>query len=166
LINPTYNKEIKSDNLKLISESEGYKLYEINGNNLPEQIYFDELDGNKIERGEHTVDYTYINTKINTPDISTPIFNLSPTEAGVEGILKIHSNVLFDKIQLEFRTYSKKDYLAVECNVNNVYSFRDIDYLNKPIELDCPSSEITLRMYSSEFKDRTMITSILLKAEN
>lgn len=164
LINPGYEKDVTSTNLTLVSEIDGYRLYKIQDN--PEELvgYYTDFSENKVVLNTKEPIINFTNSQINKPTSGTPIHNISPSETDILAEIEVNSETEFEKLFLNFRAYSEDDRVEIDCvtqGENNVeFSYSNVEYLKKPLEVECDSTELKVYLYSTEIKDRSMITSI------
>ena len=164
VLTPEFKGSLSDTYLTLVKEAEGYKLYKIKDNIKEARFYYDNFETSFSQNFE---DLKYINngTEINHSSENTPITNTSPTDINKQGNFEIVSNNSVNKLSLNFRAFTDKDIIGIECNPNQKYSFKNIPelYLKEPIRLDCNSKDIKITMTSDIFKDRAMITMIALE---
>lgn len=163
LVMPAFEDEIVSDNLTLIREIEGYRLYEINNSISSQSVYHDDFSGNTIKNGDIEVEYIAENINLRNENDTTPISNISPVDINTVGTFTVISSEVVDDLWVKFRAYSQNDFVSISCNDQNyveVYS-NTSSYLEDYLRVeDCNSSEIKFILYSTEFPDRAMLTSI------
>ncbi len=160
LINPTYEEELDLTFLELEYEDGGYSLYKIKDSINEFKFYYDNFV-DTIENKPGNVEYVLNDTIVNKASTGTPVANISPDEIDKKTTLVITTQNEVDKLYLKFRTFGEDDSLKISCDKIGNYSFSNTsEYVNNYIELDCDGSEINFEFYSSEYIDRSMITSI------
>lgn len=171
LINPGYEKEITNKDIKLISESEGYKLYKIEDEVDNYSGYYTDFSENSVVLNTKIPKLVFNGTQINAPSTGTPIYNISPRETNTETSFVLSAEDTFKYLTVNFRAYGSNDSVTINC-INegkiqkSVRFSNENNFIDTPLFLECNSNSAEIRMISDEYKDRSMVSSIGIYTPN
>lgn len=165
VVNPTYTQEITNPDIELISSSDGYKLYKIKDTLSDYKGYFTDFSDNNVIYNTYEPEFEFEGTELNKPNSGTPIFNVAPTTLNSEETFTITAEEDFKYLTINFRAYSEEDSVTINCVDDSIvkstqtYS-NENDYLKDILLIECNTESAEIKLVSSEFKDRSMVTSI------
>ncbi len=161
---PEFKDNLSTTYLDLVKDTEGYKLYKIKDNIKDARFYYDNFETSFSQNFEG-LKYVNNSTEINHSSENTPIANVSPIDINKPSTFEIVSNNPISKLSLNFRVFTDKDSIVIECNSSQKYLYKNIpeQYLKEPLSVDCNSNDIKITLTSDVFKDRAMVTMIALE---
>ncbi len=165
IVNPEYTGTITNPDLELLSNKEGYKLYRIKETLGDYQGYFTDFSGNELEYNVDDPVIEYSGAQLNPPTSGTPVYNIAPTELNKEQSFSITATKDFEFLAINFRAFSLNDQVSIDCindgSISKSLTFtNENSYLSDTLFVNCNAESALVRMVSSDFNDRSMVTSI------
>lgn len=165
IVNPTYSQEITNPDIELISSEAGYKLYKIKETLGEYKGYFTDFSDNNVTYNTDKPSIEFDGTQLNKPSPGTPIYNVAPTSLNSEESFTIKAEEDFKYLTINFRAYSEEDRITINCIdedvlVSSQTYTNENDYLSNILLVECNSESAEIKLLSTEFNDRSMVTSI------
>jgi hypothetical protein len=160
LTNPTFSGDLETERLAVIDELEGYTLYKINEPDENLRVYVNDFD-NEFQKGFENVNFKFKGTSLKDQSVGTPYSNISPDSLNEFVEFTIDTTQTIQTLSLKFRAYSINDKVEINCGQNQ-YSYQNVDYIEDYLALKCDAEDVTIRLLSTEYLDRSMIDSVIL----